>query len=57
MRRLARLVVPALLLQACAAPLPPALPGMAWVSVAARPGEVLMAQRLDGQRVADGRFF
>lgn len=57
MRRLARLLVPALLLQACAAPLPPALPGMAWVSVAARPGEVLMAQRLDGQRVADGRFF
>ncbi|MET1079503.1 MAG: hypothetical protein ABWY06_15935 [Pseudomonas sp.] len=45
------------LLGACASPLPPADPALAWVEPSASPGHLLMAQRLDGKRLSDGRFF
>lgn len=45
-----------LLLGACAAPVPPADPGQARISLRAAPADVLSAQRLDGQRLADGRY-
>lgn len=46
-----------LALTACASPLPPADPQQAWVQLYASPGHLLMAQRLDGQRLNDGRYF
>jgi len=40
-------------------PLPPADPNLAWVDFAmpAPGGKVLMAEKLDGQRLRDGRYF
>lgn len=58
-----RLLLPAvtaLLLSACAlAPLPPVDPQQAWVDFATpTPGaKLVMAQRLDGTNLNDGRFF
>jgi len=44
-------------LAACAGPMPPRDPQMAWIDLHATAGHMLMADRLDGERVADGRFF
>nr|WP_298111910.1 hypothetical protein [uncultured Pseudomonas sp.] len=44
-------------LGACASPVPPRDPNQAWVELYASPGELLMADRLDGQRLNDGRYF
>ncbi|SEP79904.1 hypothetical protein SAMN04244573_00480 [Azotobacter beijerinckii] len=47
-----------LLLSACAGPLPDPDPKMAWVELEAREvTSLLMAERLDGQRLDDGRYF
>jgi hypothetical protein len=46
-----------LLLSACAAPLPPRDPGLAWVELQSSAGTMLMAERLNGERLNDGRFF
>ncbi|PAV93830.1 hypothetical protein WR25_21281 [Diploscapter pachys] len=45
-------------LGACASPLPPADPGKAWIDMyTITPGRTLMADRLDGKRLDDGRYF
>ena len=44
-------------LSACASPVPPRDPNLAWVELYASPGELLMADRLDGERLNDGRYF
>jgi hypothetical protein len=42
----------------CASPLPPKDPGQAWVELRTLlPGKLVMADRLDGQRLEDGRYF
>ncbi|SDH17864.1 hypothetical protein SAMN05216588_10387 [Pseudomonas flavescens] len=46
-----------LLLGACASPLPTADPNMAWVDLEGEGIDLLMAERLDRQRVRDGRYF
>lgn len=56
MRYLA-LILAASFLGACAAPVPPRDPGQAWVELYASAGSLLMADRLDGQRLNDGRYF
>jgi hypothetical protein len=45
------------LLGACASPLPPADPKMAWVELYSTASTLLMADRLDGKRWPDGRYF
>jgi len=47
------------LLAGCQTPLPPVDPQMAWVdfSTPTPGGKLLMAERLDNQRLNDGRFF
>lgn len=43
---------------ACASPLPPVDPKQAWVDLyTMTPGRVIMADRLDGKRLDDGRYF
>lgn len=44
-------------LAGCATPLPPVDPQQAWVELRMLDGKVIMAERLDGMRWADGRFF
>lgn len=45
-------------LGACASPLPPVDNKQAWVDLyTITPGKVVMAERLDGKRLTDGRFF
>lgn len=45
-------------LGACASPLPPADPKQAWVDLyTMTPGRLIMADRLDGVRLDDGRYF
>ena len=58
MRQLLLLLV-ASLVAGCQTPLPPVDPQMAWVdfSTPTPGGKVLMAERLDKQRLNDGRFF
>ncbi|WP_242209694.1 MULTISPECIES: hypothetical protein [unclassified Pseudomonas] len=58
MRQLLLLLV-ASLVGGCQTPLPPVDPQMAWVdfSTPTPGGKVLMAERLDKQRLNDGRFF
>ncbi|WP_079204139.1 hypothetical protein [Pseudomonas sp. CC6-YY-74] len=51
------LIVSALLLSACASPLPPRDPGMAWVDLYTSASDLLMAEQLDGKRLNDGRYF
>lgn len=55
--RLPALLLLALPLYACAAPLPEADPQQAWIELYSTPGNTLMAQRLDGKKVSDGRYF
>lgn len=55
-----RLMLPALslsLLAGCAGPLPPVDPNMAWVDLHTFTGKTLMADKLDGKRTDDGRYF
>jgi hypothetical protein len=58
MRQLLLLLI-ASLVAGCQTPLPPVDPQMAWVdfSTPTPGGKVLMAERLDKQRLNDGRFF
>ncbi|MFJ2329018.1 MULTISPECIES: hypothetical protein [Pseudomonas] len=58
MRKLLSLIV-ASLLAGCQTPLPPVDPQMAWVdfSTPTPGGKLLMAERLDNQRLNDGRYF
>ena len=52
------LLIPLLVLcGACAGPLPLPDPQQAWISLASRPGQLLMADRLDNRPVKDGRYF
>lgn len=51
------LIISLLLLGACASPLPPRDPGMAWVDLYTTASDLLMAEELDGKRVNDGRYF
>lgn len=51
------LLAAALLAAGCASPLPPHDPGQAWVELRSDPGSLLMADRLDDQRLNDGRYF
>lgn len=46
-----------LVLSACASPLPAQDPSQAWVELRSHAGTLLMADRLDGQRLNDGRYF
>lgn len=46
-----------LVLTACASPVPPPDPNQAWVELRSNAGTLLMADRLDGQRLNDGRYF
>jgi hypothetical protein len=45
------------LLGGCISPLPPKDPQQAWVDMTMIDGKVVMAERLDGERLRDGRFF
>src|SRR5690606_32834584 len=45
------------LLGACASPLPAPDPQQAWIDFRTEPGELLMAEKLDGRRLDDGRYF
>ncbi|MBX9408056.1 hypothetical protein K5E40_20465 [Pseudomonas baetica] len=58
MRRLT-LLLAASVVAGCQSPMPAADPGKAWVDFAMPTpgGKVLMAERLDKQRMPDGRFF
>lgn len=58
MRRLLLLIVAGAVV-GCQSPLPAVNPQMAWVEFATPSpgGKLLMAERLDNQRVSDGRFF
>ena len=48
----------ACLLSACTStPIPPADPAMAWVELETQTGKLVMAERLDNKRQADGRYF
>ena len=48
----------ACLLSACAStPIPPANPSMAWIDLETQTGKLVMAERLDNQRLTDGRYF
>lgn len=52
------LLAPLALLGACAGPLPAPDPQQAWVELHAEmPSDLLMAERLDGKRLDDGRYF
>ena len=52
------LVLTVCLLSACAStPIPPANPSMAWVDLETQTGKLVMAERLDNQRLTDGRYF
>lgn len=42
---------------ACAAPLPEHEPDMAWIDVQSQAGHRLSAQRMDGSKVNDARYF
>lgn len=42
---------------ACAAPVPEQDPSMAWVDVRNQAGHQLSAQRIDGEKVSDARYF
>jgi len=46
-----------LLLSACASTLPKPDPQQAWVELYANAGSLLMADKLDGERLRDGRYF
>lgn len=55
-----RIITAALLLigcSACAAPLPEHAPHMAWIDVQTQAGHQLSAQRMDGDKVNDARYF
>ncbi|MDE1167493.1 MAG: hypothetical protein PW845_19500 [Pseudomonas sp.] len=41
----------------CASPLPAKDPQQAWVDMTMIDGKVVMAERLDGERLRDGRYF
>ncbi|MBS7662765.1 hypothetical protein I0D00_12550 [Pseudomonas lalucatii] len=56
MRRFA-LIASLSLLGACASPLPPHDPGLAWVELYTPASDLLMADELDGKRLDDGRYF
>lgn len=45
------------MLSGCASPLPAHDPGMAWVDLSTMTGRLVMADKLDGQRTDDGRYF
>jgi hypothetical protein len=51
------LIISLLMLSACASPLPPRDPGMAWVDLYTTASDLLMAEELDGKRLNDGRYF
>lgn len=55
--RLTPIVFFALPLTACAAALPEPDPQQAWIELYSTPGNTLMAQKLDGEKVSDGRYF
>lgn len=57
LRALFPLLISGLLLSACASPLPPHDPTLAWVDLYTPASELLMADRLDDQRLNDGRYF
>ncbi|KAF1051661.1 MAG: hypothetical protein GAK43_02300 [Stenotrophomonas maltophilia] len=61
MKRTAALTLPLLslfaILAGCAGPMPKPDPSEAWVSLHEENPEVMMADRLDGKRLEDGRFF
>ena len=46
-----------LVLSACASAVPAPDPSQAWVDLRSNAGTLLMADRLDGQRLNDGRYF
>jgi hypothetical protein len=55
--RILYLLCTVLVLGACASPLPSPDPSQAWVELRSHAGTMLMADRLDGQRLNDGRYF
>lgn len=57
MRALFLLLLASLLTACTLPPLPPDNPKMAWVDLYTRTGRLVMAERLDGKRLDDGRYF
>ena len=47
----------ALLLTACAGPMPKQDPGEAWIGLQEEGNSDLMAERVDGKNINDGRYF
>lgn len=44
-------------LSACSSPVPKPDPGQAWIELYATASDLLMADKLDGERLNDGRYF
>ncbi|WP_263263573.1 hypothetical protein [Pseudomonas sp. RIT-PI-S] len=57
MHRYALLPLAALLTACTTTPVPPPDPQQAWVEMFTRTGKLVMAERLDGQHLDDGRYF
>ncbi|MCY1289788.1 hypothetical protein D9M68_483300 [compost metagenome] len=57
MRTPAPILLLAAFLGACASPLPEHDPKMAWVELYTTPANSLLAERLDGKTLRDGRYF
>lgn len=57
LRALFPMLISALLLSACASPLPPHDPTLAWVDLYTPASDLLMADELDDKRLNDGRYF
>ncbi|WP_268798668.1 PA0061/PA0062 family lipoprotein [Pseudomonas huanghezhanensis] len=51
------LIVALGLLGGCASPLPPVDPQQAWIDLHTFTGKLVMADKLDGKRTEDGRYF
>lgn len=51
------LIASLFLLNACASPVPPHDAGHAWVELSTTASDLLMADKLDGERLNDGRYF
>ena len=51
------LITAVIALAGCASPLPPVDPQQAWVDMFTYTGDLVMADKLDGKRLDDGRYF
>jgi len=55
--RLPLLIVALSAIAGCVTPMPPMDPQQAWIDMTTTTGKLVMADKLDGKRLDDGRFF